>query len=144
AERAAHSNALLASRANTTLATLRNPKKNLGLGILGQHADSVLAICMLLDRPEAVRVFDALLTILGDPATQRFAPPTQRYQFHFQEESIRQFVSRLDEADLRRLLEHPLAVGRFQRIILDALGEAKHRSFRNTWDYLDRTASHET
>jgi hypothetical protein len=142
AERSAHSNTLLVAQANTVLATLRDPKSKLSLGLLGQFADSLVVICMLLDRPEAVRVFDALLTIFSDPATQRFAPPTQRFQFHFQEESIRTFVSRLDEADLRRLLEHPLAVERLQRIVLDALGERKQRSFRNTWDYLDWTESH--
>jgi hypothetical protein len=34
-----------------------------------------------------------------------------------------------------------LAGGRFQRVILDVLGEAKRRHFRNIWDYLDWTES---
>jgi hypothetical protein len=140
AERAARSKTLLAAHANTLLAALRDPKNNFNLMTLSQSAGSLVALCVLLDRPEAVRVFDALLTVLSDPATQRYR---LGYQLEFQEESVRKLLSRLDEADLRRLLDHPLAVGRLQRIILDALGELKHCSFRNTWDYLDRTASHE-
>jgi hypothetical protein len=143
AERAAHANAIIVPHANTILATLRDPNNNLSLGTFSQFSEALVALCMLLDRPEAVRVFDALLTILSDPVTQRYQPATQRYHLDLQEESTRIFLSRLDEADLRRLLEPPLAVGGFQRTILEVLGEAKQCSFRNTWDYLDRTAAPE-
>jgi hypothetical protein len=51
---------------------------------------------------------------------------------------IRKVVSRLEEAYVRRLLEHPLSVGSLQRTILDALGEPKQCFYRNTWNYLDR------
>jgi hypothetical protein len=47
----------------------------------------------------------------------------------------------LDERDLQRLLDHPLAVGRVQRVLLDCLARSKNRSFRNTWDYFDSAES---
>jgi hypothetical protein len=133
AERAAHSNALLASHADTILAALRNPKNNLYPATRVQFAESLMALCMLLDPPEAVRVFDALVPTLSD-----LDMPLLLHR----DGPIKKVLSRLDEADLRRLLEHPLAVGRLQRTILDALGEPKQRTFRNTWDYLDWTESH--
>jgi hypothetical protein len=132
AERAAHSNALLASRANTILAALRNPKNNIDVPTRIQFAESLVLLCMLLDPPEAGRVFDALLPTLSD------------FDMHLSrigDGPIKKVISRLEEADLRRLLEHPLAVGRLQRNILDALGEPNHCTFRNTWDFLDRTES---
>jgi hypothetical protein len=142
AERAAHSKTILVSHANTTLAALRDPRNNLNMLTLAQSVELLAALCVLLDRQEAGRVFDALLTILSDPpATQRFARPTQRFRLDLMAGSIRDFSSRLDEVDLRRLLDNTLVVGRVQRIILDALGEAKNRHFRNTWDYLDWTVS---
>src|SRR5262249_25962114 len=132
AERAAHSTTLLASHANTILAVLRNPKNNLALATRSQFAESLVALCMLLDPPEAVRVFDALIPTLSDLDMRGYWPDSLNGR-------IKKVLSRLEEADLQRLLEHPLAGGRLQRIILDALGEPKHCSFRNTWDYLDRT-----
>ena len=133
AERAAHSNAILASHADTILAALRNPKNNLDPAARVQFAESLVVLCMLLDPPTAGRVFDALLPTLSDFDMERSRLGVG---------PIKKVISRLDEADLRRLLEHPLAVGRLQRVILDVLGEAKHRHFRNTWDYLDWTESH--
>jgi len=133
AEKAAHSNALLVSLANTNLAVLRKPENILSLGTRIQFAESLVVICMLLDPPAAGRVFDALLPTLSD------------FDMHLTrigDGPVKKVISRLDEADLRRLLEHPFAVGRMQRIILDAVGEPKQCTFRNTWDYLDRTESH--
>jgi hypothetical protein len=52
ADRASHSKTLIASRANTILATLRDPKDNLNLLTFSQSAESLVALCMLLDRPE--------------------------------------------------------------------------------------------
>jgi hypothetical protein len=50
-------------------------------------------------------------------------------------------AARLDEPDLQRLLDHPLAAGPFQRALLDIPAGWKNRSFRNTWDYLDSAES---
>jgi hypothetical protein len=138
AERAAHSNALLASHADTILGALRHPKNNLDLPTRLQFAESLVVLSMLLDPPTAGRVFDALLPTLSDLNIQLFDMQLSRHR----DGSIKKVLSRLEEADLRRLLEHPLAVGRLQRVILDVLGEAKYRHFRNTWDYLDWTESH--
>jgi hypothetical protein len=138
AEWAAHSHALLASHADTILAALRNPKNNLDLLTRLHFAESLVVLCMLLDPPTAGRVFDALIPTLNDLDVQLFDAQLSRHR----DGSIKKVLSRLEEADLRRLLEHPLAVGRLQRVILDVLGEAKHRRFRNTWDYLDWTESH--
>jgi len=134
AERTAHSNSLLASHANSILAALQNPRNNLALATRVGLADSLVALCMVLDPPTAGRVFDALVPTLSD-----FGMQVTRHR----DGPIKKVISRLEDADIRRLLEHPLAVGHLQRIILDALGEAKHCSFRNTWDYLDRTTFHE-
>jgi hypothetical protein len=40
---------------------------------------------------------------------------------------FKQVAARLDESDLQRLLEHPLAAGRLQRPILDLLANSKDR-----------------
>jgi hypothetical protein len=50
---------------------------------------------------------------------------------------FKKVAARLDERDLQRLLDHHLAAGRVQRVLLDLLTGSKQRSFRNTWDYLD-------
>jgi hypothetical protein len=133
AEKAARANRHLAAHAKTLLAALRNSKLDFATG---QLAGALVVICVHLDRPEAGRVFDALLTVLNDPERDR-------YPLAFHKEMIKKAIVRLDEADLRRILGHLHAAGHLQRVILDALGEAKQCSFRNTWDYLDRTASHE-
>jgi hypothetical protein len=39
--------------------------------------------------------------------------------------------------DILRLLNHPLAARRAQRILLDVLGRRTHCHFRNTWEFLD-------
>jgi hypothetical protein len=57
------------------------------------------------------------------------------------ENAFKKAAARLDERDLRRLLEHPLAAGRLQQPLLDTLAGMKNRPFRNTWDYLDCTES---
>src|SRR5262249_38511207 len=93
AERTAHSNTLLESHSNTILAVLRNPKNNLALATRVQFADSLVALCVLLDPPEAGRVFDALLPTLSDFDVQ---------QFRLRDGPIKKVISRLEEADLRR------------------------------------------
>jgi hypothetical protein len=143
AERAALPNTLLASHANTLLAVLRNPRYKSDMAARVQFADALLALCMILDPPEAMRVFDALLPVLSDLDVHGFLLNTVAFQRDPRVGPIKNVFSRWDEADLRRLLEHPLAVGTLSRIVLDALGESKQCSFRNKWDYLDRIASHE-
>jgi hypothetical protein len=136
AERAAHANTLFAAHANTFLAALRNPKNTLHLVTVCEFAESLLALCAHLDRTEAVRVFDTLLTALSDLETRQI-------RIDLYAKVIQKSFLLLDKAEAGQILEHPLVVGRLQRIVLDALGEAKHCSFRSTWDYLDRTATHE-
>jgi hypothetical protein len=99
-------------------------------------AAAILTDCEHLDGPEVARVFEALLTALSalDKVQDRSG---------FSRRISNKAIARMGEADLRRILGHPLAVGRFQRLILGALGEAKQCTFRNTWDYLDRTTFHE-
>jgi tRNA A-37 threonylcarbamoyl transferase component Bud32 len=98
-------------------------------------SEALAALSLNLDRPGAVRIADALLTVLSE---HNF----RLYQYDFREERFKKIALRLEEADLQRLLDHPLAAGRSQRVILDVLGETKKRTFRNTWDYLDWTKSH--
>ena len=74
-------------------------------------------------------------SLLGEPTLDA------RYLLERREEKFKKVAVRLEEPGLQRLLDHPLAAGRSQRVILDVLGEAKHRRFRNTWDYLDWTDS---
>jgi hypothetical protein len=38
-------------------------------------------------------------------------------------------------------LQHPLAAGAAQRVLLDALGDRTRREFRNPWHFLDWTRS---
>ncbi|HJZ57583.1 MAG TPA: hypothetical protein VKE74_21620, partial [Gemmataceae bacterium] len=128
AERVTRANAV----ADPLIAALRVPGN--GVTTIIPLSVALSALCVHLDRPGAVRVADAFLTALGEPEVRRF-------RFEFLEEILKKVVARLDEPDLQRLLDHLLAAGRVQRVILDVLGESKHRRFRNTWDYLDWTES---
>jgi hypothetical protein len=87
-----------------------------------------------LDRSSTVRVTDVVFTVLGGPNVQQF-----RFENHAK--LFKEVAARLDDRDLQRLLDHPLAVGHVQRVLLDSLARSKNRSFRNTWDYLDSTES---
>jgi hypothetical protein len=128
AERSGRANAL----ADTLVAALRKPKYDPwatsrvweALARLGAH----------LDRPGAVRTADVLLAVLD-------GPNIQQVPFLSYEKMFKKAAARLDERDLQQLLEHPLAAGRLQRALLDILAGSKNRSFRNTWDYLDRKQS---
>ena len=133
AEKAARANTHLAAHANVLLEALRNSQNDKATG---QLVGALASLCVHLDRPEAVRVFDAVLTVSSDPERGRYAPADHK-------EMIKKAIARLDDADVRRIMGRLQAAGGLQPVILEALGEAKHCSFRNTWDYLDRTASHE-
>jgi hypothetical protein len=124
AERAARANAV----AGRLVAALRRPGNDLVTTL--QLSEALATLCAHLDGPGAARVADALLTVLGEPEVRR-------HRFEFREETFRKVAARLEERDLQRLLDHPLAAGRLQRVILDVLGESKQRRFRTTWDYLD-------
>jgi hypothetical protein len=124
AERSGRANAV----ADTLVAALRNPRND--PWTTSQHWEALATLCAHLDRPGAVRTADILLAILDDPNVQQV--PLVLY-----EKMFRRIAARLDERDLQRLLDHPLAVGRLQRLLLDVLAGSKNRSFRNTWDYLD-------
>jgi hypothetical protein len=95
------------------------------------HLSEALAgLFVHLDRPSAVRVADAAFTVLGSPVVQQF-------KFEWHEKLFKEIAARLDERDLRRLLDHPLAAGRIQGALLGPLAKSRNRSFRNTWDYLN-------
>jgi hypothetical protein len=129
AERAARGNAV----ADALVAALQRPGNRGGTN--NQLSKALATLSVHLDRPGAARVADALFTAL-------VAPGVQPIDFMFQESMFKEVAARLDERDLDRFLDHPVARGRLQRVILDVLGEAKHRHFRNTWHYLDWTESH--
>ena len=114
--------------ADALIAALRRPATD--VGALELSSERVLALCLNLDRPGAVRTADALLTVWGEPHVRR-------QQLEFFGATFKDVAVRLKEPDLQRLLDHPLAGDRAQRVILDVLGDAKRRRFRNTWDYLD-------
>jgi hypothetical protein len=124
-------------------AVLRRPRLNPVTGSLFSQA--LASLCAHLDRPGAIRTADALLAVLHDPYAQPDTSgpilSTHPDRFVLHEPLVKKLAARLDERDLQRLLDHHLAVGRFQRVILDVLGGMKKRSFRNTWDYLDWTES---
>ena len=77
---------------------------------------------------------NSLLAILDGPNDSEF-------RFYLPVEMFQTIAARLDEPDLQRLLDHPLAAGPFQRALLDIPAGWKNRSFRNTWEYLDGTES---
>jgi hypothetical protein len=129
AERVKRTNAV----AEALIAALRKPGIDpLTLRFL---SETLAALSLSLDRPGTVRVADALLAVLAEN-------DFRAYGYDFCEEAFKKVAARVEEPDLQRLLDHPLASGRSKRVILDVLGEAKHRRFRNTWDYLDWTGSH--
>jgi hypothetical protein len=129
AERVRRTNAV----ADALIAALRRP----GTSVLTLRHQSVslAALSLNLERPGAVRVAEALLTVWGEHDVRPF-------RFDFRDETFKKVAVRLGKPGLQRLLDHPLAAGWLQRLILDVLGEAKHRRFRNTWTYLDWAGSH--
>jgi hypothetical protein len=141
AERAERATAV----ADALLAALRRPNND--LQTILYLSEGLAALCAHLDRPGVVRVADALLTVLGDTNVQPgvSGPILLAHldRFSVYERVFKKVAARLDERDLRRLLEHPLAAGRLQRVLLDFLAVSKDRPFRNTWDYLDGTESNE-
>jgi hypothetical protein len=128
AERIAHAN----SAVDALSATLRARKNDMVTTAV--LPDALATLGARLDGPGTARVADNLLTTLGDPAVQR-------YGTFIIERTFKTIAPRLEERDLQRFLERPLAAGALQRTILDALGGARNLHFRNTWDYLDRTGT---
>jgi hypothetical protein len=135
AERDAHANAA----ADAVVAALQKPRNN--WIVVAELSETLVTLYAPLGRPGAVRTADALLVLLDDPNLQldESLVVIGKYQDRFAlfETAFKKVVTRLDERDLERRLEHYLAAGRLQRTLLDALPESKNRSFRNTWDYLD-------
>jgi tRNA A-37 threonylcarbamoyl transferase component Bud32 len=125
AERSRRANAVL----DALVAARRRPRYD-SLATM-QLSAPLTTLCEHLDGPGDVRIADALLAVLDDPNVQ----PSH---FPLYERMFERIAPRLDERGLQRLLEHPLAVGRLRRALLDVLARSKDRSFRNTWDYLDR------
>jgi hypothetical protein len=128
AERSGRANAV----ADTLVAALRRPRND--PATIVQLSEGLATLCVGLDGPGSVQSADALLAVLDDPNVQQS-------QFSLYEKMFKKVAARLDERDLQRLLEHPLTGGRLQRVLLDVLAGSKHRTFRNTWDYLDWTES---
>jgi hypothetical protein len=128
AERSGRVNAV----ADALVAALRRPKNDLQM--IPHLSDALATLCAHLDRPGAVRLANALLAILDGPNDSQF-------RFLLPERLFKTVAARLDERDLQRLLDHPLAAGPLQRFLLDVLAGSKNRLFRNTWDYLDSTGS---
>jgi hypothetical protein len=119
--------------ADPLLVALRQSKNNTSLLI--QHWGTLATFCVHLDRPGIDRVIDVFLASMSDLNMQRFLTVSSG-------DFLKKIAARLDEADLLRLLEHPALPSRLRRAVLDVLGEAKKRSFRNTWDYLDWIEAH--
>jgi hypothetical protein len=128
AERARRANAV----ADDLIAALRRPRTD--VMTLRRQSGALAALCLHLDRRGAVRVADALFTVWGEYDVRPF-------RIAFRDDTFKTVAVRLEGPGLQQLLDHPLAAGWLQRLILDVLGEAKHRHFRNTWDYLDWTES---
>jgi serine/threonine protein kinase len=132
AEAEAHIN----SAADILVARFRKPKNP--LQTRASLTGALAALSPRLDRNRLARLADSLFTALGDPDVPLFA-----LEFHvkFHVNAFKKVAACMEERDLERLLEQPLAAGTVQRAILDVLGESKNRYFRNTWDYLDWTRS---
>jgi hypothetical protein len=128
AERGGRANAVV----DALVAALRKPRTDPRM--IPQLWEALAALSAHLDRPGAVRLANALLAILDGSNVQQF--PFLSY-----EKTFKKIAALLDERDLQRLLEHPLAARRLQRVLLDVLAGSKNRSFRNAWDYLDGTES---
>jgi hypothetical protein len=128
AERSKRANAV----ADALITALRKPRDDPWK--IFHLSEALAGLFAHLDRSSVVRVADTVFTVLGGPNVQQF-----RFENH--EKLFKEIAARLDQRDLQRLLAHPLAVGRVQRVLLDSLAKSKNRSFRNTWDYLDATES---
>jgi hypothetical protein len=128
AERRERANAV----SDILVAALRRPG-NAPLTVV-KLSESLATLYAQEDRPGAVRVANALFALLDDPNDSQF-------RFLLPSKAFKTIAARLDERDLQRLLDHPLAVGPLRRVLLEIPAGSKHRSFRNTWEYLDATES---
>jgi hypothetical protein len=118
--------------ADAVIAALQSPRND--LQIMRHLSDALATLGAHLDRPDAVRVANALLAILDGPNESQF-------RFVLPERLFKKVAALLDERDLQRLLDHPLAAGPLRRYLLDVLAGSKNRSFRSTWEYLDSTGA---
>jgi hypothetical protein len=116
--------------ADVLVATLKRPGN--GPLTIPKLSEALALLCAHQDHPGTVRVASALLAILDDPNDSQF-------RFALPVKTFKTVAARLDERDLQRLLDHPLAVGPLQRALLEVAAGTKNRSFRNTWDYLNAT-----
>jgi hypothetical protein len=112
----------------------RYPKPGNTLQTSAPLAQALATLCLRLDRNGLARVADTLFTALGNPDVQLWG-----VEYHVN--LFKKVAARMEQGGLERLLEQPLTASTMQRAVLDVLGESKHRSFRNTWDYLDWTRS---
>src|SRR5262249_58982202 len=96
--------------ADSLLEALRRPNNDIRTILF--LSEALASLCAHLDRPGTARVADALLTALGDTNVQPgvSAPILVPHldPFIVYERVFRKVAARLDERDLRRLLEHPL------------------------------------
>jgi hypothetical protein len=126
---------------DTLVAVFRKQRDHLQMMLLLSEAPATLFAH--LDRPCALRTADALLAVLDDPNTPPnmpvLVPGTNGKRLASFGTMFQRIASRLDERDLLHLLDHHLAAGDLQRLLLDFLAGSKNRTFRNTWDYLDAT-----
>jgi hypothetical protein len=129
---------------DTLVAALRKPRNN--WYTVGQLSDTLVALCPPSGEP-GVRVADSLLSLMDDPDLQLegsgLLPGSYQDRFALFDRAFKKLAPRLGEQDLRRRLEHYLAAGPLQRVLLDSLPGPKTRTYRNTWDYLDSTESNE-
>jgi hypothetical protein len=124
----AEEQARINSALDILVAKFRKPKNSLLAS--GSLADALVTLWLRLDRHGLAPVADTLCAALGDPDFPVFA-------LEFSGNVLKRIAARMDEKDLERVLDQPLTAGLVQRAILDGLGDAKHRYFRNTWVYLD-------
>jgi Protein kinase domain len=137
AERSRQANA----GADALVAALRKARGQADSSTLLPQA--LATIAAHLDEPGVVRIADALLDIMDVSKVSASGPipstdPDRFVQF---DALFKKVATRLDERDIQRLLAHPVAVGKLQRTLLDALPGSQKHSFRNTWHYLDWTQS---
>jgi len=102
--------------------------KNVDAALL---TETLVTLWLRLDQTGRARAADALCTVLSDP------DGAQRYRPDLRVSVFKNVAPRLDERELERMLDQPLAASKVERVVLDVLGESKNRYCRNTWDYLD-------
>jgi hypothetical protein len=96
-------------------------------------SEGLEAVSGRLDAAGAAKAAEALVAVMAKTTDPNYLIPLSA--------GLTAVSGRLDTDHLVTLLQHRLAAGRAQRVLLDVLGQRTRHTFRSPWHFLDWAAS---